>query len=131
MDHDGGRNRVVQGGRNPGKQQINRLLAMMRMRTGADISVVDWLRLQHVVRDRDAMVSSDHDTLLGSWPITQLRHDPSDNAEGTAVRVRIADATPSSGSVDSGQGLTWLGRSRSTSRRRTDRQTYPKEPRNG
>ena len=91
-----------------GKQQINRLLAMMRMRTGADISVSIGYDYSTSYATATQWSRATIDTLLGSWPITQLRHDPSDNAEGTAVRVRIADATPSSGSVDSGQGLTWL-----------------------
>ena len=63
---------------------------------------------------------------------SQFRHDPSDNAEGKmASRVRIRDATPSSAVSIAGRVLTWHSAHRSTSRRRTDRQTYRKELRNG
>ena len=38
----------------------------------------------------------------------QLRVDPNDDAEGQAIRVRITDATPTTGSVGTGRGATWL-----------------------
>lgn len=91
-----------------GQQQVNRLLAMMRMNTGADISIALGYNYNESYESATTWTRAQIDTLLGSQPITRLRHDPSDNADGMAVRARITDAQPSTGSVDSGRGLTWI-----------------------
>lgn len=91
-----------------GRQQVNRLLTMARLRTGCDLSVSLGYDYGTDYATARTWTRAELDSLLASWPITQLRHDPNDNSEGMAVRVRIEDATPSSGDVDSGRGATWL-----------------------
>lgn len=47
-------------------------------------------------------------TITGELPNQQMEHTLDDNVEGQAIAFKIEDATPSSGSVGTGEGATWL-----------------------
>ena len=91
-----------------GRQQFNRLLSMFRKWTPCDLSV----EVGYEYRDEYATIAeranATLDTILALDVPLQLRVDPNDDAEGQAIRVRITDATPTTGSVGTGRGATWL-----------------------
>ena len=92
-----------------GKQQLNRLLTMARKRSAHGLSIAIGYNYDSSYDTAQAFTSDQIDALLESWPITQLRHDPNDNADGMAVRIRVQDAQPlGDGGYGSGQGSTWL-----------------------
>jgi hypothetical protein len=90
-----------------GRQHFELALSMMRKRSAMNISISIGYDYRTTYAATSTWSSATLDTLLSSgWPITQLRHDGSDDAEGQAIRVRLADSDPSLGGT--GQGATWL-----------------------
>lgn len=93
-----------------GRQFLNRLLVLARKATDFNQAVslaynydTSWKTARTWTHSEIAGLLSD------GWPITQLKHDPHDDAECQSVRVRLTDATPTSGTVGSGKAATWLG----------------------
>ena len=93
-----------------GRQVLNRLLLLARKRSAADLSISIGYNYDTEYAASQAWTSAQIAALLSSgWPITQLRHDPSDDGEGQSVRVRVEDAFPADEGEDlGGRGLTWL-----------------------
>ncbi len=92
-----------------GRQVLNRVLVMARKATDFNLSIS--LSYNHETSFRTARLVT-HSVisalLSAGYPITQLRHDAHDDAECQAFRVRLEDATPTSGTVGSGKGAMWL-----------------------
>lgn len=89
-----------------GRQQVNRLLFLSRLRTDTNLSLSLGYNYGDYAAARTWTATELNALLTGGWPITQLRHDPNDEADGQAVRVRIEESVPDE--VGSGQGATWL-----------------------
>lgn len=93
-----------------GNQQLNRLLLLANKSTDLNLSISLAYNYESSFRTARTFLHSEIASLLSSgWPITQLKHDPHDDAECQSVRVYITDDTPTAGSVGSGKGATWLG----------------------
>lgn len=93
-----------------GKQYLNKVLVLARKVTDFNISVSLAYNYESGWRSARTYTHSEVSSLLSSgWPITQLRHDGHNDAECQSFRVKITDATPTSGTVGSGMGARWLG----------------------
>lgn len=89
-----------------GRQQVNRLLFLARLRSDTNLSVSLGYDYGAYATARTWTAAEINALLTAGWPITQLRHDPNDNADGQAVRVRVEETEPQD--IGSGQGATWL-----------------------
>lgn len=93
-----------------GRQQLNRLLVLARKASDHNLSVSLAYNYEETFRTARTFTRAEINSLLTSgWPITQLKHEPHDDAEGQSVRLRLEDAAPTGGSVNSGEGATWIG----------------------
>lgn len=94
-----------------GNQQLNRLLLLARKSTDHSLSISLAYNYETSYRTaRQWIYSEINDLLSAGWPVTQLKHDPHDDAECQAVRLKISDEAPGSGSTTgTGQGSKWLG----------------------
>ncbi len=93
-----------------GRQVLNHALALARKHTDHDLSVS--LAYNYETSFRSARTWTRdfiNSLLLNGWPITQLKHEPHDDNRCQSFRLRIEDVTPSTGTVGSGRGATWLG----------------------
>lgn len=92
-----------------GRQSLNRALFLERKTTDHDLSFALAYNYETAFRTSRTWTKTEINALLSSgWPITQLKHDPHDDAECQSVRVRLSDATPTGGTVGTGKGATWL-----------------------
>ncbi len=92
-----------------GTQQLNHVLFLSRKSTDAKLSVSLAYNYETSYRTARQWTNTEIATLLSSgWPITQLKHEPHDDAECQAVRVKITDAIQTSGTTGTGKGSTWL-----------------------
>lgn len=99
----------VKGGGLQGQQFTNRALLLAKRQTGHDHAMkfaFDYSASYGTTRTWSA---SELASLASALPNMQLEMLPNDNASGEAVRLHISDATPSSGSVGTGEGATWIG----------------------
>jgi hypothetical protein len=95
-----------------GQQHLNRVLLLARKSSDVSVSISLAYNYETTYRTATTYSAATVNTLLtGGWPITQLKHDPHDDAECQSVRVRISDATPadSGTSVGTGKGAALLG----------------------
>lgn len=95
-----------------GQQHMSRALLLARKSTDANLSIVLAYNYETTFRTATTYTGATVNTLLsGGWPITQLKHDPHDDAECQSIRVRIADATPTGVgvTVGTGKGASLLG----------------------
>jgi hypothetical protein len=93
-----------------GNQQLNRLLFLARKSTDHKLSISLAYNYETSYRSARQWTHTEIASLLSSgWPITQLKHDPHDDAECQAVRVKISDAVHSGGTTGTGKGSKWLG----------------------
>lgn len=91
-----------------GRQQFNRLLTLFRKHTACDLSVSVGYEYRSSYSTTNAKTEAQLAAIEALSVPLQLRTDPDDNSEGQAIRVRIADASPTTGSVGTGRGATWL-----------------------
>lgn len=94
-----------------GLQHLSRVLFLARKATDAKLSVALAYNYETSFRTaRQWTMTELNDLLSDGWPITQLRHDPHDDAECQAVRVRFEDTSPTTGAPSgTGQGFVWIG----------------------
>jgi hypothetical protein len=91
-----------------GRQQFNLLLTLFRKHTPCDLSVEIGYEYRTAY---DTAIARTHAQLAAVEALgvpLQLRNDPNDDAEGQAIRVRITDVTPTTGTIGTGRGATWL-----------------------
>jgi hypothetical protein len=92
-----------------GTQQLNHVLFLSRKSTDSKLSVSLAYNYETSYRTARQWTNTEIATLLSSgWPITQLKHEPHDDAECQSVRVKIEDAIQTSGTTGTGKGSTWL-----------------------
>lgn len=92
-----------------GNQQLNRVQVLERKATDHNLAVSLAYNYESTFRTARTYTAAEINALLSAgYPITQLRHDAHDDAECEAVAVDIQDATPTSGTVGSGEASTWL-----------------------
>lgn len=92
-----------------GNQQLNRVQVLERKATDHDLAVSLSYNYESTFRTARTYTTAEINSLLSAgYPITQLRHDAHNDAECEAVAIDIQDATPSSGTVGSGEAGTWL-----------------------
>lgn len=92
-----------------GKQHLNRVLFLSRRSTDCKLSMALSYNYETSFRSARQWTNVEIDSLLtAGWPITQLKHEPHDDAECQSVRIRIEDAAPTGGVPANGKGATWL-----------------------
>lgn len=92
-----------------GRQMLNSATVLARKSTDFDLSASLAYNYETSFRTARTFSHTEISGLLSAgWPVTQLKHAPHDDAECQGVRVRIADATPTSGTVGNGKGATWI-----------------------
>lgn len=98
-----------------GKQALNQVLILARKATDCELSVSLSYNFEETFRAARTWSWDEVSALLiAGWPITQLKHEPHDDAECQAFRIRLEDAEssiPESGPVPttgSGKGAKWL-----------------------
>lgn len=91
-----------------GHQHVNKTLLLAKYHTPHDLNVsfaYDYSSSYKTVR---LYTAAQLLTLTGQIPNLQIEHPMHDDARCEAVRVQLQDVTPSSGSVGTGQGATWI-----------------------
>jgi hypothetical protein len=94
-----------------GNVALNRVLVMLRKATDHDLKVSLSYNYEQSFRAPREFTSEEIAALLDDgWPITQLKHEPHDDAECQSFRVRLEEVTPTGDSPDvgNGKGSTWL-----------------------
>jgi hypothetical protein len=92
-----------------GRVQLNRVLAMMRKSSDFDVAMSLAYNYDTSYESARTWTHAEIAGLLtDGWPITQLKHEPHDDAECQSFRIKLTDATPTAGTVGSGKGATWL-----------------------
>jgi hypothetical protein len=93
-----------------GKQVVNSVQLIERKSTDHNVAIALAYNYESAFRSATTWASAAVNTVLtAGWPITQLRHQPHDDGECQGVRVRVTDATPTSGTVGPGAASTWIG----------------------
>jgi hypothetical protein len=92
-----------------GRQMLSRVLVLARKATEFDLAMSLGYNYSTSYKTARTWTKTEIEGLLSDgWPITQLKHDAHDDAECQAVRVKLVDATPTSGTVGSGKGASWI-----------------------
>lgn len=92
-----------------GRQFLNSLHVLERYATDHNLEVSLSYNYETGWRTARTFTRAEINALLtAGWPITQLKHEPHDDAECQSVRVRLVETTPTGGTVGSGKGATWI-----------------------
>lgn len=92
-----------------GVQQLNKLMVLARKATQLNLSAALSYNYETTFRTAQTWTRATIDSLLtAGWPITQLKHEPHVDSRCQGVRIRISDATPTGGSVGTGEGAMWI-----------------------
>lgn len=91
-----------------GSHVVNSVQWLSRKGTRADYSLSLAYDYGQTYEAAHTWAANDVDTLSTAIGRVQLEHTLHDEAEGVAVRVRVSDATPTGGTVSTGQGATWI-----------------------
>jgi hypothetical protein len=91
-----------------GQQIMNRVLLLAKKSTRSDISMAASYDYDTSFQTAVAWTAGTLDTLSTALGRVQVGHDLHNDAEGQAVSVEIYDATPTGGTVSTGQGATWI-----------------------
>lgn len=91
-----------------GKQMFNKAMLLAKKSTRADIGLALAYDYDSSYETATVVAANTIDTLSSSLARVQLEHIAHDDAEGQAVRLKVYDATPTGGTVSTGQGATWV-----------------------
>lgn len=92
-----------------GTQQVNQVMLLERRATDHDATIALAYNYESAFRTPTTWTAATiAANLTAGWPVTQLKHQPHDDAICQGIRVRITDTAPSNGTVGNGQGSTWL-----------------------
>jgi hypothetical protein len=91
-----------------GQQIMNRALLLAKKSTRADLNIAANYDYDTTFETASSWAANTLDTLSTSLSRIQVGHDLHVDAEGQAVALEITDATPTGGTVGTGQGATWI-----------------------
>jgi hypothetical protein len=91
-----------------GQQIMNRALLLAKKSTRADVNIAASYDYDATFEAATPWVADTLDTLSTALGRIQVGHDLHVDAEGQAVALEISDATPTGGTVGTGQGATWI-----------------------
>ena len=91
-----------------GWQAMNRLLILGKRSTDHDLSLSLAYEYSDTYKTAQVWTDTALDAVNAAWPRQQLEHQLHDDAEGRAVRLKFEDATPTGGTVGTGEGATWI-----------------------
>lgn len=93
-----------------GLQHVNRALLLAKNATHHDLNVYFAYDYSSTYKSARLYTATQLATLNAALPNQQIEHPLHDDARCEAIRIKIEDATPSTGqSVTTGQGATWIG----------------------
>ena len=98
----------IKAGGLQGHQHVNKVLLLAKYHTPHDLNLsfaYDYSSTYKTVR---LYTAAQLLALSGSIPNMQIEHTMHDDARCEAVRVQLQDVTPSTGSIGTGQGATWI-----------------------
>ena len=91
-----------------GWQAMNRVLILGKRSTDHDLSLSLAYEYSDTYKTAQVWTDTALDAVNAAWPRQQLEHQLHDDAEGQAVRLKLEDATPTGGTVGTGEGATWI-----------------------
>jgi hypothetical protein len=91
-----------------GLQHVNRTLVLAKYHTAHDLNLSFAYDYASSFQTARLYTNAELTTITGSLPNMQLEHPMHDDARCESVRVQLQDVTPSSGSLGTGQGATWV-----------------------
>jgi hypothetical protein len=91
-----------------GQQAMNRVLLLAKKSTRADVNIALAYDYDDSFETATPWVANDIDTLSTALGRVQLGHDTHVEGEGQSIRVSVYDATPTGGTVSTGQGATFV-----------------------
>lgn len=91
-----------------GQQAMSRVLLLAKKSTSADVNIALAYDYNDTFEDATTWTADAIDALSSSLARIQIGHDVHDDGEGQAIRVQVSDATPTTGSVGTGEGATWI-----------------------
>lgn len=91
-----------------GWQHVNKALLLAKYHTPHDLNLSFAYDYSGTYKTARLYTASDLATITAAIPNMQLEHPMHDDARCEAVRVQLQDVTPSSGTLGTGQGATWI-----------------------
>lgn len=91
-----------------GYQHVNKTLVLARYHTPHDLNLSFAYDYVGTYKTARLYTAAQLLTLTSAIPNMQLEHGMHDDARCEAVRVQLQDVTPSSGTLGTGQGATWI-----------------------
>jgi len=99
----------IKAGGLQGHQHVNRLLVLAKRGTHHDVTVSLAYDYSASYANTRLYTATQINTLVSALPNQQMEHPLGNDARCEALRVKLEDATPSTGqSVTTGQGATWI-----------------------
>lgn len=90
------------------QQMLHTMLLMARYATDHNLNVSAAYDYSTTYKSANTYTRASLATLNASWPSQQIEHPLHVDAEGQSMRLKIEDATPTGGTVGTGQGATWV-----------------------
>ena len=100
--------RGPEGTKIQGHQHISKALVLARRSTDHDLGLYAAYDHSTSYKTADTWTRAALATLTAAWPTEQLEYQLHTDAEGQGVQLKIEDATPTGGTVGTGQGATWI-----------------------
>jgi hypothetical protein len=91
-----------------GTQYVNKALLLAKYHTAHDVSMSFAYNYDASYKTARLYSAADLAAVVAVTPNQQLEHTMHDDAECEAVRMQLAEATPSSGTLGTGEGSTWV-----------------------
>lgn len=92
-----------------GLQHVNKVLVLAKAGTDNDLSISFAYDYSSSYRSARTYTAANLTSISAALPNLQLEHLLHDDAESQALSMKLEDATPTSGSVGTGQGSPWIG----------------------
>lgn len=91
-----------------GTHALNRVLFLGRKSSDHNLSMSVAYDYSSSFKAARTWTHTEIAAVVASWPTEQLEHQLHVDAEGQSMRMTIEDATPTSGTVGTGAGATWI-----------------------
>lgn len=91
-----------------GLQHVNRAMLLAKYHTAHDLEMSFAYDYSASYKTARTFTNATVSALVATIPNMQLEHGLHDDARCESVRVKLQDVTPSSGSLGTGQGATWI-----------------------
>lgn len=90
------------------QQMLTKVLLLAKKSTRANILAYLAYDYASTYKSAQTWAANDIDTLSSALERVQVAHRGHDENEGQAFRIKLEDATPTGGTVSTGQGATWI-----------------------